>query len=142
MRCTKTAVNASPEPAAEQRGLVYAAAMHLILIAWLYVALMVSATEPNLVGSVMSFVFYGLIPCAIIAYIGTTGQRKKRRRLNEAAGERHGTESERDQRDLPRRGADVAALMQAGDEVGHGHVDHARGGDRQQVGQPGGEFRQ
>lgn len=59
--------------------------MHLVLIAWLYVALMVAATEPNLVGSVLSFSFYGLLPAAIIAYIGTTGQRKKRRRLQEAA---------------------------------------------------------
>ncbi|MBU3694250.1 MAG: hypothetical protein FGM40_05405 [Rhodocyclaceae bacterium] len=57
--------------------------MHIVLVAWLYVALLVAATEPSLVGSAMSFLFYGLLPAAIIAYIGTTGQRKKRRRLRE-----------------------------------------------------------
>ena len=66
---------------------VYPAPMHVVLVAWLYVALMVAATEPNLVGSVMSFLFYGLLPVAIIAYIGTTGQRKKRRLLKQAEGE-------------------------------------------------------
>ena len=60
--------------------------MHLILVAWLYVTLLVAATEPTVVGAVMSFVFYGLLPSALIAYIGGTGQRKKRRRLKEAAG--------------------------------------------------------
>lgn len=60
--------------------------MHIVLVAWLYVALLVAATEPTLVGSVMSLIFYGLLPVAIIAYIGTTGQRKKRRRLKKADG--------------------------------------------------------
>ncbi len=128
-------------PAACRR-LVYAASMHLVLIAWLYVALMVAATEPNLVASVLSFFFYGLFPCAIIAYIGTTGQRKKRRRLKELSGEHDGAEAEGDERDLSRRGADVAPLVQAGDEVGYGDVDHARGGDGEQIGQAGGELRQ
>lgn len=125
-----------------RQALVYAAPMHLVLIAWLYVALMVAATEPNVVGSVMSFLFYGLLPAAIIAYIGTSRQRKKRRRLNELAGEYHGAEAEADEGDLAGRGADVATLVQAGDEVGYGDVDHARGGDRQQVGQSGGQLRQ
>ncbi len=75
--------------------------MHLILIAWLYVTLMVAATEPNLVAAVLSFSFYGLLPAAIIAYIGTTGQRKKRRRLKELAGEDHRAEPKADERDLP-----------------------------------------
>jgi len=143
VHCTKTAVNARLSGLQDVRWvLVYAEPMHVVLIAWLYVALMVAATEPNVVGSVMSFVFYGLVPVAIIAYIGTTRQRKKRRRLSELAGEHNGAEAEADEGDLAGRGADVASLVQAGDEVGHGDVDHAGGGDRQQVGQAGGEFRQ
>jgi hypothetical protein len=71
----------------EALALVYPAPMHIVLVAWLYVALLVAATEPSLVGSAMSFLFYGLMPAAIIAYIGTTGQRKKRRRLREAQEE-------------------------------------------------------
>ena len=119
------------------RKLVYAAAMHLVLIAWLYVALMVAATEPNLVASVLSFFFYGLVPAAIIAYIGTSGQRKKRRRLKELAGEHDSAQTEADERDLAGRSADVAALMQPRDEIGHSDVDHARSGDGEQVGQTG-----
>lgn len=75
--------------------------MHLILIAWLYVSVLVAATEPTLVGSAMSFVFYGLVPSAIIAYIGTSGQRKKRRRLQEASGQDDAAETTADQGDLP-----------------------------------------
>lgn len=128
----------------------YAAPMHIVLLAWLYVALMVAATEPTLVGSVMSLAFYGLVPAAIIAYIGTTRQRKDRRRqaamrqegLDQAPGEDDGAKPERDERHLSRRGADVAPLVQARDEVGHGDVDHARGGDGEQVGQAVRELRQ
>jgi len=117
--------------------------MHIVLLAWLYVALMVAATEPTLVGSVMSLAFYGLLPAAIIAYIGTTRHRKDRRRraamrqegLDQAPGEDDGAKAERDERDLSRRGADVAPLVKARDEVGHGDVDHARGRDGEQVGQ-------
>jgi uncharacterized membrane protein len=97
VHCTKTAVNAlQGSPAVILRALVYAEPMHVVLVAWLYVALMVAATEPSLVGSVMSFSFYGLLPAAIIAYIGTSGQRKKRRRLKELAGEDDSTQAKRD----------------------------------------------
>jgi len=128
----------------------YPAPVHIILIAWLYVAVLIAATEPSLVGSLMSLAFYGLLPAAIIAYIGTTRQRRERRRraetppctLDQLAGEDDGTEPERDERDLSRRGADVAPLVQARDEVCHGDVDHARGGDGQKVGQSVGELRQ
>lgn len=128
----------------------YAEPMHIVLIAWLYVAVLIAATEPSLVGSLMSLAFYGLLPAAIIAYIGTTRQRRARRRLAETrpwpldqlAGEDDGAETERDERDLSRRGTDVASLVQARDEVRHGDVDHARGGDGQQVGQAVGELRQ
>lgn len=130
--------------------LSYAAPMHIVLIAWLYVAVLIAATEPSLVGSLMSLAFYGLLPAAIIAYIGTTRQRRERRRLAETrscpldqlAGEDDGTEPERDERDLARRGADVAPLVQARNQVCHGDVDHARSGDGQQVGQAVGELRQ
>ena len=57
--------------------------MYLIVIAWLYVTVMMAvaeATVPNgsLLGAVITFVLYGLLPCAILIYILGTPQRKRR----------------------------------------------------------------
>jgi|GEM_PF-2022233 hypothetical protein len=87
--------------AARRAGFGYPERMHIIIVAWLYFAVLVAATEPTLVGSIMSFVCYGALPVAIIAYIGRTGQRKKRRRLDQLAGQQDGGDAKRDQGDLP-----------------------------------------
>ena len=57
--------------------------MYLIVIAWLYVTVMMAvaeATVPNgsLLGAVITFLLYGLLPCAILIYIFGTPQRKRR----------------------------------------------------------------
>jgi hypothetical protein len=41
----------------------------MIAIAWLYVAVLMAATEPSLVGGVLTFLFYGLGPLAIFLYV-------------------------------------------------------------------------
>lgn len=57
--------------------------MYLIVIAWLYVTVMMAvaeATVPNgsLLGAIITFLLYGLLPCAILIYIFGTPQRKRR----------------------------------------------------------------
>lgn len=50
--------------------------MHIVVIAWLYVTILMAATEPSLVGAVLTFVFYGLAPLAIFLFI--FGRRRRR----------------------------------------------------------------
>lgn len=58
-------------------------AMYLILIAWFYVTLMMAiaeATNPvgSVLGGIVTFVLYGLLPMAIVGYIMATPERKRR----------------------------------------------------------------
>lgn len=56
--------------------------MYLVLIAWLYVTLMMALAEaasPNgsILGAIMTFVLYGLLPMGIVGYILGTPARKR-----------------------------------------------------------------
>lgn len=52
-------------------------AMYIVAIAWLYVTMMMAITEPNLVGGILTFVFYGLLPCGLLLWLVGTPQRKR-----------------------------------------------------------------
>jgi len=43
--------------------------MYIIAIGWLYVTLLVAATEPSVVAGIISFLFYGLLPCSLLLWI-------------------------------------------------------------------------
>ena len=58
--------------------------MYVIAIAWLYVTLLMAATEPNLVAGTMSFLFYGLAPLALLLWLFGTPQRRRQRLRREA----------------------------------------------------------
>lgn len=49
--------------------------MHIVIIAWLFVILMMAITEKSVVGGVLTFVLYGLAPCALLLWLVVT-QRK------------------------------------------------------------------
>ena len=53
--------------------------MYIIAIAWLYVTLMMAITEPSITAGVLTFVFYGLLPCALLLWIIGTPQRRRNR---------------------------------------------------------------
>lgn len=53
--------------------------MYIVAIAWLYVTLMMALTEPSIVGGVLTFVFYGVMPCALLLWVIGTPQRKRNR---------------------------------------------------------------
>jgi hypothetical protein len=58
--------------------------MYLVMIAWFYVALMASLAEAaspsgTLLGALVTFVLYGLLPMGIVGYIMHTPARKRAR---------------------------------------------------------------
>lgn len=64
--------------------------MFLVLIAWLYVTLLMGIAEasaPNgtVLGGIVTFVLYGLIPAAIVGYILATPARKRALRARREA---------------------------------------------------------
>ena len=63
--------------------------MYLVLIGWLYVTLMMAVAEAtNTIGSVLgalvTFVLYGLLPVALVVYLMRTPARRKALRAREA----------------------------------------------------------
>ena len=64
--------------------------MYLIAIAWMYVVLMMAVAEATnangtVLGAVVTFALYGLLPLGIVLYIFGTPGRKRARRALEAA---------------------------------------------------------
>ncbi|MDI1308113.1 MAG: hypothetical protein PSV17_01595 [Methylotenera sp.] len=43
--------------------------MYIIAIAWLYVVTLMAASEKTLTAGLLTFVFYGLLPCALLLWI-------------------------------------------------------------------------
>lgn len=43
--------------------------MYIIAIAWLYVTVLMAATEKTITSGVLTFMFYGLLPCALLLWI-------------------------------------------------------------------------
>lgn len=60
--------------------------MYIVAIAWLYVALMMAVTASSLMAGTLSFVFYGLAPCALFLWIVGTPQRRRNRIKNALTG--------------------------------------------------------
>jgi Na+-transporting methylmalonyl-CoA/oxaloacetate decarboxylase gamma subunit len=64
--------------------------MYLVAIGWLYVVLMMAvaealSTQGSVLGAVITFVFYGLLPLAVVMYIMGTPTRRRARLAAEAA---------------------------------------------------------
>lgn len=64
--------------------------MYLVVIAWLYVVLMMSVAEAvdgrsSVVGAILTFFFFGLIPVALVVYLMLSPQRRKARLARETA---------------------------------------------------------
>ncbi|MBF5007426.1 hypothetical protein [Diaphorobacter caeni] len=62
--------------------------MILVVIAWLYVTLMMAVAEAtasngSLLGAIITFVLYGLLPVSIIVYVFSTPVRKRMRQIRE-----------------------------------------------------------
>jgi mannose/fructose/N-acetylgalactosamine-specific phosphotransferase system component IID len=58
--------------------------MYLVALAWMYVVLMMAVVEAmspdgTLLGAVITFVLYGVLPLSIVLYIMSFGTRRRRR---------------------------------------------------------------
>lgn len=62
----------------------YNADMYIIAIGWLWVALMMAITESNIVAGILSFVFYGLLPCCLLLWLLGTPARRQRQQSDTA----------------------------------------------------------
>ena len=58
--------------------------MYIIAIAWLYVTLLVAATTGSLFTGVISFLLYGLLPSALILWMGGSKVRRQRNAYRES----------------------------------------------------------
>ncbi|HET7776238.1 MAG TPA: hypothetical protein VFK74_07720 [Azospira sp.] len=67
--------------------------MYIIAIGWLYVTLMMALTEASIVAGVFSFLFYGLLPTALILYLGGAKVRRQRRAWQEQQAARQAAQS-------------------------------------------------
>lgn len=66
----------------------YNARMYIIAIGWLWVALMMAISEQNIVAGILSFVFYGLLPCLLLLWLLGTPARRRRQAQAESAARR------------------------------------------------------
>ena len=94
--------------------------MYIVPIAWIYVALMMSVAEATnsngtVLGAVVTFVLYGLLPVGLVLYIMGTPGRKRALRAREAQ-ERASYLARAQEEEIP-------ASVQAPDAGGHAATD-------------------
>ena len=54
--------------------------MYIVAIAWLYVVVLMAATETSVLSGISTLVFYGLLPCGIVMYLLMAPTRAKVRK--------------------------------------------------------------
>jgi hypothetical protein len=79
--------------------------MYIVAIAWLYVALLMAATQPSLFTGLASFLFYGIFPMSIVLWISGTKVRRQRQRHRELLADQearanNGSNPQADQQNL------------------------------------------
>jgi len=57
--------------------------MYIIAIGWLYVTLLIAFNEASVASGVISFLFYGLLPCGLLLWISGSKVRRQRQRYRE-----------------------------------------------------------
>jgi hypothetical protein len=57
--------------------------MWIVAIGWMYVVTLMAASEPTLVGGIMTFFGYGVLPLSIVLYLAGG---RRRRQAARAAG--------------------------------------------------------
>jgi SNF family Na+-dependent transporter len=54
--------------------------MYIVAIAWMYVVVLMAATQPTLLSGLGTLVFYGVIPCWVVMYIVMAPTRARRKK--------------------------------------------------------------
>ncbi|WP_306607553.1 hypothetical protein [Azonexus sp.] len=60
----------------------------IIIIGWLYVTVLIAANEPTLVSGIISFLFYGALPCGLLIYFAGSRVRRERQKYREMMAEK------------------------------------------------------
>ncbi len=73
--------------------------MYLVAIAWMYVAVMMAVAEAThsqgtVLGALITFLLYGVLPLALVMYVMGTPMRRRRRLQEEAASREAHTSTE------------------------------------------------
>ena len=89
--------------------------MYLIVIGWLYVTLLMALAEAfssqgSVLGAIITFVFYGLLPMALVVYLMGTPLRRKAIRRQEEQDRQEAVSSQSDSTLQPDAGGHAAAL--------------------------------
>lgn len=76
--------------------------MYIVAIGWLYVTLLVAANEASIVAGIISFAFYGLLPCSLLIWFSGSRVRRERRKYresmaNQLADQQNGPDTKADQ---------------------------------------------
>ena len=92
--------------------------MYLIVIAWLYVTLLMAlaeafSTQGTVLGAIITFVFYGLLPMALVVYLMGTPLRRKAIRRQEEQDRQEASSSQSDSTRQPDAGRHATALSEA-----------------------------
>jgi hypothetical protein len=67
--------------------------MWIVAIGWMYVVTLMAATEPSVVGGIMTFLCYGLLPLSLVFYL--TGAWRRGRARSGRARKREAEHSKR-----------------------------------------------
>lgn len=98
------------------------AMLHLIAAAWMFVVVLAAAAEAtsptgSLIGALFTLLLYGVLPLAIVLYLGATPYRSRARLAREAAAAASAAALQGDGRDHPPSGA-TEGLTSVGEEAG------------------------
>lgn len=63
------------------------APMYIVVIAWIFVALVIAAGQTSVVAGVLSFVFWGMLPLLLLLWLIGTPARLRAKRARLAAAE-------------------------------------------------------
>lgn len=60
--------------------------MYIVAIAWMYVVVLMAATQPTVLSAFGTLVFYGILPCSVVMYLIMAPTRARRKKALEATG--------------------------------------------------------
>ena len=69
--------------------------MYIVAIGWLYVTVLVALNEPTVVSAIISFLFYGLLPCGLLLWMAGRKVRRQRRRYQELLSDKRFDDGDR-----------------------------------------------
>jgi len=81
--------------------------MIIIAIAWMYVVVLMAATQPTLLAAILTLLGYGIFPLSIVLYLVGTPGRRRRAAAREAAEQAQRASASEESVGLPEKPADT-----------------------------------